>query len=625
MKNLTLRNLFPLAIIMVGLLLWIPQGWAATIHSVAAGGDWNKAETWVGGQVPTKDDSVVVNGVVNVSSSISSISNLTVSSGSKLFNYASHAPTLTINGNVINNGSILDNTVHSLTLKIAGDLSNNSILKNNRIIFIDDSIVGKVTATSPIESSEIHLDANIEIVGNVTFSEKFHFSSKQLTINQPNIATFGDIDGTGTINGMGTLWLTGSVSSNLSGKIKEIIFKGANQNISGTFTANTIVFGGTGTKAIKSSVINGSIVVNKGVTIFNYASHAPTLTINGNVINNGDILDNDTHYLTLTISGNILNNGTWNNSRTTLSFPSGQFRMTNTPTWNEPKHTSSYEITDYLTTQHHWQVSADGNTWSEQRGINDPSLVATVGEVTIPEPPKPDTPKICEVSEPSNVPATFNDATGELYLPQVRINTQYGNLYSINLVLQSQSAINFKFKLTDFCQFENPLTIADGENTAILNDNRGIIYIPSIDYNGVKFHANLYLVKTEGWIIKKEIDDLVGEEAILDYNKEITFTVPISEVIGFGQDGPLVPLVETLSSSNKIELSSGILMMNAILGKFENSLDPEGIYWKLDKIEFAPKWGSELTPEVFVHENLDLSIWKHIGRDNYEFTLQRYL
>ncbi|MCK5720286.1 MAG: hypothetical protein KAH84_10115 [Thiomargarita sp.] len=28
--------------------LWIPQVWSATIHSVAAGGDWNQAETWVG-------------------------------------------------------------------------------------------------------------------------------------------------------------------------------------------------------------------------------------------------------------------------------------------------------------------------------------------------------------------------------------------------------------------------------------------------------------------------------------------------------------------------------------------------------------------------------------------------
>jgi len=44
MKNITanvntLRNLSALALIMLGLLLWIPQGWAATIHSTAAGGN----------------------------------------------------------------------------------------------------------------------------------------------------------------------------------------------------------------------------------------------------------------------------------------------------------------------------------------------------------------------------------------------------------------------------------------------------------------------------------------------------------------------------------------------------------------------------------------------------------
>ncbi|MFK5969994.1 MAG: carboxypeptidase-like regulatory domain-containing protein, partial [Candidatus Marithrix sp.] len=111
-------------------------------------------------------------------------------------------------------------------------------------------------------------------------------------------------------------------------------------------------------------------------------SNGYTLTVNGDVVNNGTISDNS--YLYLNISGNILNNGTWNNSRTTLTFPSSKFRMTNTPTWEEPKNTSSYEITDYLTTQHHWQISADGNTWSEQRGINDPSLVATVAEVITP-------------------------------------------------------------------------------------------------------------------------------------------------------------------------------------------------------------------------------------------------
>ncbi len=52
MKNLnsnTYRNLSALTLMM--LLLWIPQSWAATIHSTSAGDDWNKAETWVDGKV----------------------------------------------------------------------------------------------------------------------------------------------------------------------------------------------------------------------------------------------------------------------------------------------------------------------------------------------------------------------------------------------------------------------------------------------------------------------------------------------------------------------------------------------------------------------------------------------
>ncbi|HIE02926.1 MAG TPA: carboxypeptidase regulatory-like domain-containing protein [Thiotrichaceae bacterium] len=100
------------------------------------------------------------------------------------------------------------------------------------------------------------------------------------------------------------------------------------------------------------------------------------MTVNGNLINNGTISNNDKSVLYLNVSGNILNNGTWNNSRTTLTFPSGEFRMTGTPTWEKPYRGSSYNITDYLTTQHHWQVSVDGGPWSEYRGINDPSLVA---------------------------------------------------------------------------------------------------------------------------------------------------------------------------------------------------------------------------------------------------------
>jgi hypothetical protein len=116
----------------------------------------------------------------------------------------------------------------------------------------------------------------------------------------------------------------------------------------------------------------------------------------------------------------------------------------------------------------------------------------------------------------------------------------------------------------------------------------------------------------------------VGEEAILDYDKDIIFKAPTLEVISFDESGPLVPLVDTLSVLDTMELSSGILMMNAILGQFKNPLDEEGIYWRLEDIEFSQKWGNELIPEVSVQENLDLAIWKHIGQDDYKFTLQYY-
>ncbi len=103
-----MRNL----IILCGFMLWIPQVWAATF-----GGGWSKAETWVGGKVPGKNDSVVVNGVVSTYSA--SVAGLTVSPGATIINSSSIS--LTINGNVINNGSILNKEKFQFYIKITGN------------------------------------------------------------------------------------------------------------------------------------------------------------------------------------------------------------------------------------------------------------------------------------------------------------------------------------------------------------------------------------------------------------------------------------------------------------------------------------------------------------------------
>jgi len=275
MKNLTtnsttFRNLFPLATIMVGLLLWIPQGWAVTIHSVAAGGDWNKAETWVGGQVPTADDSVVINGEVAVDYT-TIVTELTVSLGGTLVN-DNYNRTVTVNGNLVNNGTISNNERGALYLDIAGNITNNGILNNQRINFIEGSATSKIKANAPIESTDIILNANIEIVGNATFTSKINFNDKKLIVNQSNVVNFkGDASGTGTIQGNGKLRFAGSYFSGiLTGKIEEIIFDGQEQNIYGQFTANSIIFGGSAHKNITSTtIINGSAIINEGVTLLN--------------------------------------------------------------------------------------------------------------------------------------------------------------------------------------------------------------------------------------------------------------------------------------------------------------------------------------------------------------------
>jgi len=551
-------------IILCSFMLWFPQVWAATIHSVAAGGDWNKAETWVGGQVPGKDDSVVVNGKVtinrdviltdiiisigsilttsnynyaltvngniinngtivdgeeqkfrvfvagnltnnsdwknyrltfnkeiskvNAPSSIDSESvymdsdveivgnvvfsgkttfnsnkklivnqssivsfgittgisivegngkirlintphsyvkfdgniseiaftgtnqeihgdftannivfggtgvktlkggttvngNLNISKGVLLttsnYNYA-----LTVNGNIINNGTIVDGEEQKFRVFVAGNLTNNSDWKNYRLTFNKE--ISKVNAPSSIDSESVYMDSDVEIVGNVVFSGKTTFNSnKKLIVNQSSIVSFGITTGISIVEGNGKIRLINTPHSyvKFDGNISEIAFTGTNQEIHGDFTANNIVFGGTGVKTLKGgTTVNGNLNISKGVLLttsnYNYA-----LTVNGNITNNGTIADGEKQQFRVFTSGNILNNGTWNNSRTTLTFPSNKFRMTNTPTWEEPKNTSSYEITDYLTTQHHWQVSADGNTWSEQRGINDPSLVVATENI----------------------------------------------------------------------------------------------------------------------------------------------------------------------------------------------------------------------------------------------------
>jgi hypothetical protein len=209
-----------------------------------------------------------------------------------------------------------------------------------------------------------------------------------VTINSPNEATFRAATGTGTVNGTGILKLTGNYSATLSGNIPEIQFIGDTYSISGTTTASTVTVGGTGSKRINgNTTINGSLTVAEGVTLEKTSTSANyTLTVNGDVINNGTIQDHDNnHYydLYMSVSGNITNNGVWRNYRTSAIWAEVEnadyyeFDVTGQDIVQVSG--TSYDISDYLhndelqDTTHYWQVRAIiGGTptdWSELKTI----------------------------------------------------------------------------------------------------------------------------------------------------------------------------------------------------------------------------------------------------------------
>jgi len=275
-----------------------------TIHAVSEGGNWSSADTWVEGRVPEEDDVVEINGTVRLNIS-TIVAGMVVTTGSVLEKSGTPTDyTLTVNGDVINNGTIQDygnEHYYDLYMSVSGNITNNGIWRNYSLTMTGTIAIN---GTSAIDAANVKLTGNIEITGNPVLSGTVNFNNATLTVNSPNVVTFGGVTSTGTVNGTGRVQFTGNFSATLSGNISEIRFSGANQNISGSITVSSLTLG-TGVKRISgNTTINGSLTVADGVTLEKYATPTDyTLTVNGDVINNGTIQDyGNEHYYDLYIS-----------------------------------------------------------------------------------------------------------------------------------------------------------------------------------------------------------------------------------------------------------------------------------------------------------------------------------
>jgi len=359
----------------------------STVSSTQVGGNWSNPTTWADGEVPIATDGVEINGPVYVDINIS-IAQVIVSDQGILQNYrnpyGAYFYTLTVDGEIVNNGTI-QNNYYGFFLNVAGNITNNGTWNNYRTYLITNQSRQIITA-NPIES-EVVFDQSFEIIGSPSFYD-LDFNDQTITLNSSEqaITILETIKLPGTIVGQGSLVFADN--SSVAGDViaPTVIFAPGNQKIGATITADQIIFKGPGQKNFINTTLNGSVNIEQGTIVQNYrnpyGAYFYTLTIDGEIVNNGTIQSNYYGFF-LNVAGNITNNGTWNNYQTYLIWDEVagatdyQLRLSSdNDIWLEPIILSQakYNITDILTQVFYWQTRANVNGnytgWSETRWIN---------------------------------------------------------------------------------------------------------------------------------------------------------------------------------------------------------------------------------------------------------------
>ncbi|MBN1339823.1 MAG: hypothetical protein JXA03_10900 [Bacteroidales bacterium] len=287
----------------------------AQIQSTTAGGAWNEGNTWVGSIVPGPGDDVVINGPVYVTIG-AACNSITVSSSGTLTSYGSASWTLTVNGNILNNGIICDNTTANtrLYLNVYGNIENHATWTNYGIYAFGDadSYIG---SDQPFEVEQFHNNKTsgdfLALSGLVFNSTVINFNFKSLifvygySLDLLNMSELRDITiGQGTTlhcDGTGLLYnVTGSTVS---------------------FTGEHYIGGGCSF----NEVYNNGILQNWGATNYSVA-------FNGSLFNYGEIRDSPYGgYLLINFDGTLSNEGVWTNHLLNANGIADQLIFATTP------------------------------------------------------------------------------------------------------------------------------------------------------------------------------------------------------------------------------------------------------------------------------------------------------
>jgi len=324
------------------------------VYSTSDGGYWYDPNTWEEKIKPSEASKVIIRGPVEVDT-LPKISNLQIEKTGSIKGNGS----LSVYGDILNNGSILNGTI-----KAQGNITNNGIWNNK-----DQTILLKggpryIDGLNPIQNA-VETKDDILITNSPVFAGKLLALTKNFTVQDGQTLTLlNDFHTYGKI------------------KAKKVIFGGDNQILRSNESFNGIMadeirMEGSGSKTIDSPLsFYGNLFIEPGVVI----DGDRTLYVYGSIFNKGKINNS-----CLNVSNNIENNGVWENYFCTNIMNEKdadaigyEFKITDTDgKWGGIIYSTEplFNIKNLVNEKHFWQVKPkyknyEQNEWSDVFSIN---------------------------------------------------------------------------------------------------------------------------------------------------------------------------------------------------------------------------------------------------------------
>lgn len=285
------------------------------ITSIAEGGNWNETTTWIGGVVPTAADDVIIDGLVFVNRSVE-CNNLTINTDATLQKIKDNTTrTLTINGDLVNNGTMMKdkNELYSyiFQVNVSGNITN-----AGTIFYVYTKFNGSTdqyiatTATSVWEDGRIEdSDSSTAIIAA---SSLYFHDDLLIRLNDSNNKYCSIIipkDSGFNIYGKGTVQFD---KLNIFGNGNELHLSNKAQLWSYVNLKNISIHG----NAIIVDDINFIDSVINMDTISNESAISRYFNAYGTFTNMGLIIGTSTtSTVRASIYGNIINEGSWENCR----------------------------------------------------------------------------------------------------------------------------------------------------------------------------------------------------------------------------------------------------------------------------------------------------------------------